>query len=211
MELDAPTLTALLSLIGTVTTPIVLKFGVIDKLRDDLAELKTFQAEDKIKIDLFWSVIQSRVASLVKAPTHDRLDELVEKFEQHIASLPELKELEGQLALRSAEEGLKPIQSDAIEILLIFLAERIAAKHKASVTGKPNRTITQPLDTRSATEKRAHQVELEAEQVEANERKAPDVAVVDAVFDPTPTTHGELTEAEHVAVQKLSDETKPTK
>lgn len=156
-------------------TLVIVKFGYLDKIfqriHAELLELRNNQAEDKVKIDLFWSVIQSRVASLVKAPTHERLDDLVERFEEHIATLPELKELQELLALRASEEGLRPIQDDAIALVLLFVADHIATKHKTAKSGKPDRT-KHPRDSRTVEERRAEQSARETEQIEADERRA---------------------------------------
>lgn len=169
-----PTMTETAGLAIMFLTLALAKFGYLDKIfqriHAELNELRTGQAEDKVKIDLFWSVIQSRVASLVKAPTHERLDELVERFEGHIATLPELAELQSLLAVRAVEEGLRPIQDDAIALVLLFVADRIASKHKAEKTGKPDRPFLRRHDDRTPEEKRAEQLRQEAEQIEADER-----------------------------------------
>lgn len=175
MGFSVPTLTETAGLAVMFLAFVVAKFGYLDKIfqriHAELLELRNNQAEDKVKIDLFWGVIQSRVASLVKASTHDRLDELVERFEEHIATLPELAELQKLLALRAAEDGLMPIQGDAVALTLLFVADRISVKHAEEKSGKPSRTRSRSYDDRTREQKQADQALHEADQIAADERR----------------------------------------
>lgn len=182
MDFDTALVTQAIGVLGTVGTFVVAKVAIIDKMRQEIADLrvdlgdaKNLQAENKVKIDLFWSVIQSRVGSLVKAPTHDRLDELVDLFEQHIATIAELKELQDLLQLRAQERELKPIQVDAIALVQFFLADRLAAKRHAQKSGLPDPTVPRPFrEDRTDVEKHADQTKKEKQQIYDSERSPKD-------------------------------------
>ena len=184
MDFSSAGLTSLAALIISLITLVwaILHFASLTQVREDLETkdeglrtdieaLKVLQAASLVKIDLFWSVIQTRVGSLVKAPTHERLDALVDAFSSHLATVPELKELQEQLGLRAQDVTLQPIQEDAVALVLLFVADRLAAKRAAMAAGQP-----EPPQTRAgASAPTETQHALEKQQVRDKERKQEDL------------------------------------
>lgn len=153
MDVSPTTLSSLSALVVSLITVVwaILHFASLVKVREDLAALKIAQAANVVKIELFWRMLESRVGSLVKAPTHERMDALVDSFKHTVMTIPELQELQELLGVRAGDEALQPIQEDAVALVLLFVADRLAKKRAVQT-----------------------QTEMEQQQVRDKERKPAD-------------------------------------
>lgn len=91
---DLKTLLPILALLISVTGLLYQHFGVIMKLKDDIAIIKTDTATIKVQTDLFWHIIENRTADLLKSyPTHLSKDILIDKYKNRELSLSDAEEL----------------------------------------------------------------------------------------------------------------------
>lgn len=191
MDSTFPMAVALVLLVVAVSAPIILyilsakeRGGARQDIRDELArhaedlraqitEVNTKMAEEikaevvrlGEKTNLFYEILEPQIGSLIKAPTHHKLDRSIDAWRNRTATKEELKELLEHLAKRLEEPGLMPVQAAAITLLSRQVEDFISGKYKG---GAP----VEGGEQRSAEDIKKHQHQMETEQVAAGERTA---------------------------------------
>jgi hypothetical protein len=102
---DIKTLLAILSMLISIIGLLYLHFGVIMKLKDDIAKVKDDNTKDLIEVnskldkmcvktDLFWQIIEGKVVDVLKSfPTYLEKDILLDKLSDKSLTLSEAERL----------------------------------------------------------------------------------------------------------------------
>jgi len=100
--------------IASLLTVIVKHYGSDRNRTSQLVRLEARLVSLETKIDPFWKIVEQNIPRLLKRPTHERMDQLLDRMSQGNITLAEAKELIPYL-----EEELKG--DDATRILAISL------------------------------------------------------------------------------------------
>ena len=119
MTVDWNILISLLAVLLATTSFLVSRndrrFKEIEDIKEYLGELKDRMAKMETKVEIFWDTMRMKLTEMVKAPTHVRMDELLDKFAAKTASPDDLIELKEQLLQREQE-----ISDNAQKLILTF-------------------------------------------------------------------------------------------
>jgi hypothetical protein len=132
----------------------------VESLVQTVEEQRVVNAAMAVKVDLYWSVIQTRVGSLAKDAKLHTLDSLIDTFREGNATVEELHQLLERLDKRSFDDlGLQ--QKSSVKLLQIFVQEQIEGKTAIAHEGQTSMSV----------EDKKTQPKLEQEQIAAGERK----------------------------------------
>jgi hypothetical protein len=125
---DIKTFLAILSMLISIIGILYLHFGVIMKLKDDIAKVKEDSTRDLIetnskldkmcvKTDLFWQIIEGKVVNVLKSfPTDLGKDILLDKLIEKSLTLPEAEKL------RTTLDGEMQLTKDNLFAYVLVLA-----------------------------------------------------------------------------------------
>jgi hypothetical protein len=125
---DIKTFLAILSMLISIIGILYLHFGVIMKLKDDIAKVKEDSTRDLIetnskldkmcvKTDLFWQIIEGKVVNVLKSfPTDLGKDILLDKLIEKSLTLPEAEKL------RTTLDGEMQLTKDNLFAYVLILA-----------------------------------------------------------------------------------------
>jgi hypothetical protein len=125
---DIKTFLAILSMLISIIGLLYLHFGVIMKLKDDIAKVKEDSTRDLIetnskldkmcvKTDLFWQIIEGKVVNVLKSfPTDLGKDILLDKLIEKSLTLPEAEKL------RTTLDGEMQLTKDNLFAYVLVLA-----------------------------------------------------------------------------------------
>lgn len=124
----------LLALLTLVRTFVVAGQSQSEKTHDDISHIQARLDLIEMKLGVFWKLVEENLSTMLKKPTHNEMDHLLDKLEQHTLTLDEAYRLRGWIRQVYLDTDTATAQERMIATLVLGAVNSLIQEYERAPT-----------------------------------------------------------------------------